>query len=310
MPLDERARRFLDLLAATTPAGGEPLTVVGRRASLAALMRLSGPPEGMRRIEAQTVPGPGGALLVRRYVPGQDGGALPTLIYFHGGGLVAGDLDTHDGIARALAHATGCQIIAVDYRLAPEHRFPAAINDTIAAVTYIAQHPAEFAADPIRLGICGDSAGATLATVACQALAGGPGPPLALQLLIAPITDYSATSASRRAFANGYLLDAAVLEHDLQQYLPAGIAASDPRVSPLRTLELSALPPTFIHTGEFDPVRDEGKAYAERLSAAGVRVSYTCHPGMIHLFYGLSSVIPYARTFFEHVGEEIRAALR
>jgi acetyl esterase/lipase len=324
MPLDERARRFLELLAAAAPPEAESLTVAGRRASLAALLRFSGSPEPMRHVETRSVPGPSGPLPVRRYLPleleatgsgrpgplGRAGDrGHPTLAYFHGGGMVAGSLDTHEGIARALAHAAGCQVIAIGYRLAPEHRFPAAIDDAIGAVRYLAGHPAEFDLDPARLGVCGDSAGATLATVACQALALAGGPPLALQLLIAPITDYGVLSASRRSFGNGYLLDTAVIEHDLEHYLPPGVAASDPRVSPLRALELRGLPPTVIHTAEFDPVRDEGKAYAERLIEAGIPVSHTCHPGMIHLFYGLATVIPYASVAFEQIGRETRAAL-
>ncbi len=163
--------------------------------------------------------------------------------------------------------------------------------------------------EPARLGICGDSAGGTLAAAACHALARAGGPRLALQLLLCPILDYSRSSPSRHAFASGYLVDQATLDHDLLHYLPSGTDPADPRVSPLRALDLGGLPRTIIHTAQFDPLRDEGREYGERLGDAGVSVSYVCHPGMIHLFYGLGKVIPYARTAMLSIGAGVREAL-
>jgi acetyl esterase len=163
--------------------------------------------------------------------------------------------------------------------------------------------------DPARLGVCGDSAGATLAAATCHAAARAGGPPLALQLLLCPILDYSRITASKRELASGYLIDQATLDHDLMHYLPADIGPGNPKVSPLLAADLAGTPRTSIHTAEFDPLRDEGRNYFERLTRAGNEVSYTCHPGMIHLFYGLGAVIPYARTAFEQIGREIRAAL-
>jgi len=285
-------------------------TVEERRFGLAELMKLGGPEAAVGGIEDRTVPGPGGALGVRIYTPLEPKGpTLAGLVYFHGGGLVAGSVETHDSIARALANAGACRVVSVDYRLAPEHPFPAALDDALAAVTHIGAHAASFGIDGARLGICGDSAGATLAAATAQAVAQIGSPRLALQLLICPILDYSRSTASRRELASGYLVDQATLDHDLLHYAPPGTDPADPRISPLRADDVAGLPRTVIHTAEFDPLRDEALDYFERLTRAHAEVSYTCHPGMIHLFYGLGAVIPYARTALVQIGGEIRAAL-
>lgn len=311
MPLDGRVQRFLSKLAASGAASTLALTVEERRHSLAQLLSLGGPAQAVGNVAEQTVPGPASPLRIRIYTPAEaDGpGALPGLVYFHGGGLVAGSLDTHDGICRALTQASGCRLLSVDYRLAPEHPFPAAVEDALAVTAWVARHAAELGLDPERLGVCGDSAGATLAAVVCQAVATAGQVRLACQLLLCPIMDYAAESDSRRSLAAGYLVDRGTLEHDLQHYLPAGVDRADPRVSPLRAAELRGLPPTSVHTAEFDPLRDEGAAYVERLRAAGVPSTYHCHPGMIHLFYGLGALIPYADTAFELMGADVRSLL-
>jgi acetyl esterase len=309
VPLDPRVKRFLDALAAGKPPNALETTVEQRRLGLTELMKLGGPETAVSRVEERTLPGPAGALAVRIYTPLDAAETLPGLVYFHGGGLVAGTVATHDSIARALAKAGACRVVSVEYRLAPEHPFPAALDDALAAVTYIGAHAAAFGIDPARLGICGDSAGGTLAAATAQAVARIGSPRLALQVLICPILDYSRSTASRRDLASGYLVDQATLDHDLLHYAPPGTDPADPRISPLRAAAIGGLPPTLIHTAEFDPLRDEGRDYFERLARADTEVSYTCHPGMIHLFYGLGAVIPYARTAFEQIGGEIRAAL-
>ena len=310
MPLDPRVKRFLDALAAGKPPNALETTVEERRLGLAELMKLAGPQVPVGRVEDRTLPGPAGALGIRIYTPlGAGPEPLPGLIYFHGGGLVAGTVATHDPIGRALANSGACRVVSVDYRLAPEHPFPAALDDALAAVRHIGARAAEYGIDAMRLGICGDSAGGTLAAATAQTAARIGSPRLALQLLICPILDYSRSTDSKRDLASGYLVDQATLDHDLLHYAPPGTDPANPRISPLRAEDVAGLPRTLIHTAEFDPLRDEGRDYFDRLARAHTEVSYTCHPGMIHLFYGLGAVIPYARTAFEQIGGEIRAAL-
>jgi acetyl esterase/lipase len=310
VPLDPRVKRFLDVLAAGNPPNALQTSVEQRRLGLSELMKLSGPEKAVARVEDSTLPGPAGALSVRIYTPlNATAQVLPGVVYFHGGGLVAGSVATHDSIARGLANAGACRVVSVDYRLAPEHPFPAALDDALAAVTHVGAHAAEFGIDAARLGICGDSAGGTLAAATVQTIARLGSPQLKLQLLICPILDYSRSTASKRELASGYLVDQATLDHDLLYYAPHGADPTNPRISPLLAENIAAMPRTVIHTAEFDPLRDEGRDYFERLTREHAEVSYTCHAGMIHLFYGLGGVIPYARTAFEQFGGDIRAAL-
>jgi acetyl esterase len=310
--LHPHAKRFLDMTAAAGAPDMASLTPAGMRRSfeaLAQMMDLKDVPVG--HIENSTLPGPGGPLAIRIYTPfgGADDGRRPGLIYFHGGGCVFGSLDTHDGLCRMLANASACRLISVDYRLAPEHKFPAAVDDSDAAVRFIAEHAPTFGLDPARLCVGGDSAGGGLAAFACQSARRRTFPRLALQLLLCPVLDLHGDTDSRRELANGYFLNEATIDWMLAQYLPPHADLNDPRVSPLRTAEFAGLPPAHIHTAAFDPLRDEGKAYANRLQQAGVAVAYTCHPGMIHHFYGLGGIIPYARTAIAAAGAAVRDAL-
>ena len=310
MPLEPRVKRFLDALAAGNPPSALIVPIEQRRQALVELMKLSGPTVGIGRVEDKILPGPAGDLPIRIYTPtAAASGLLPGLVFFHGGGLVAGSVTTHDAFVRALSAAGGCRIVSVGYRLAPEYRYPAALEDTLLAIRHVAGNAKSFGMDPARLGVCGESAGGTIVAAACQSLGLAGGQKLVLQLLICPILDYGGTSASRREFANGFLVDIETLAHDLLHCLPPGMDTQDPRISPLRAPSLDGLPPTIIHTAEFDPLRDEGRAYYSRLEHIGSALSYTCHPGMIHLFYGLGGVIPYARIAIEKFGSEIRAAL-
>jgi acetyl esterase len=310
VPLDPRAQRFLERLAASNPQNALALTVAARRVALADLLGMATAPAPIQRVEDRSLPGPTGLIPVRIYTPeGAPTTGAPGLVYFHGGGFVAGSLDTHDGIARALANTCAIRVISVGYRLAPEHPFPAAIEDGCAAARWVAENASALDLDPQRLAVGGDSAGATLAAVVCQITAADVSVRWALQLLLCPIMDFRAATVSRAELASGYFLDQATLEHDLKHYLGPGADPTDPRVSPLRTRELSQLPPTCIHTAEFDPLRDEGREYAQRLERAGVRTLYRCHSGMIHLFYGMGALIPYAARGFELIGADARAML-
>jgi acetyl esterase len=310
MPLDPHAKRLLDMLAMTGSVDALRLSVNDRRDLFRKLMSLSVSDAPIGRIQDRALPGPGGPINIRVYTPiAPLADRLPGLVYFHGGGLVAGSLDTHDSVCRTLANETGCRLISVDYRLAPEHKFPAAVMDGYAATIWAVEHVAELGIDRDRIAVAGDSAGATLAAIVCQMARRVQRVHLAAQLLLCPITDFAAEVESRSDFSEGYLLDKAMMNRDREHYLPAGADPTDPRISPLRASDLSGLPPAYIHTAEFDPLLDEGRAYADRLLRAGVKVNYTCHVGMIHLFYGMANAIPYARTALKRIGSELRAAL-
>ncbi len=310
MALDPQVRRFLDRLAAAAPRSAGLLTVAERRAAIERLLALGGEPQPVARIEKGPIPGPARPLRAWTYTPaGAPMGILPGLVYFHGGGFVAGSLETHDGICRSLATASGCRLVSVDYRLGPEAPFPAAVDDACAATLWVSEHAGQLGIDPARLGVCGDSAGATLAAVVAQTLTARGQALLAMQFLLCPILDYRAESASWRDFGSGHLLDRETLEHDLKHYLGEGADPGDVRISPLRAQRLSGLPPACIHTAECDPLRDEAVDYVARLRKAGVAASYRCHSGMIHLFYGLGAVIPYGVEAYRLMGEDIRALL-
>lgn len=310
MPLDPQAKRLLDMMAVAAARNAGSVSIETRRNSFARLMALSGSAPPIAGVVERTIPGPGGALPLRLYTPqAAPGRLLPAIIYFHGGGLVAGSLDTHDTVCRVLTEGTGARVIAVGYRLAPEHKFPAAILDSQAATAWIFANAAGLEIDPGRIAVAGDSGGGTLAAVVCQTMRAGQAAPIALQLLLCPVLDFGPETPSRQAFAKDYLLDRATLERDFAHYSPGNLDRTDARVSPFRAVDLAGLPPAFIHTAEFDPLRDEGAAHADRLARAGVPVHYTCHPGMIHHFYGLTTIIPAARTAVEAICREIRAAL-
>jgi len=232
MPLDPRAKRFLDTLAAMNPPSALSLSVTERREALAHLLSFAGPTEAVGEITNLQLPGPAGDLTLRAYAPAaaMPGAQLAGLLYFHGGGLVAGSLDTHDPICRSLANASGCRVLSLDYRLAPEHRFPAALEDGCAATLWIAANATGLSIDPDRLGVCGDSAGATLAAVISQKLSQEGQARIACQFLLCPITDFAAESDSRRSLASGYLVYRETLEHDLKYSLSPGTDRADPRV--------------------------------------------------------------------------------
>ena len=310
MPLDPVAKRFLAMMAAAAPADRARPSVGDRRQSLAKLMQFAKAEAASITTIDGTLPGPAGDLCYRLYAPASSAdGLAPGFMFFHGGGMVAGSIETHDRIAAALASATGCRLVSIDYRLAPEHKFPAAVEDAIAATEYVARNAHLFGIDAERLVVGGDSAGATLAAVVCQHARRHAGLTISAQLLICPVLDFEETSPSRKAFAEHHLIDRATLQADLADYLPDDADLADPRISPLRALNLKGLPTAIIHTAEYDPMRDEGNAYARRLLAAGVAVEHVCHDGMIHNFHAMGAVLPQARLILSQIGEQVRRAV-
>jgi len=311
MPLDPHARKFLEIAAAGGAQDLSRLSPQEMRVGFHRLTQLVGAKNvPIRRIEDRTVPGPAGPLPIRIYTPyGCPDELLPGLVYFHGGGGVFGSIETHDGLCRMLANASECRVLSVDYRLAPEHRFPAALDDSYAAVTEVFCKTSGLGLLEDRIAVGGDSAGGALAAAVCQRAKRESGPKIALQLLLCPAMDIAGESVSRRTFAEGYFLDKATIDWTLAHYCPADMDPADPRLSPLRSEDVSSQPPTLVHTAEFDPLRCEGHAYADRLRRTGVEVRYTCHAGMIHHFYGMAAVIPYARVAIDAIGADIKDAL-
>jgi acetyl esterase len=263
----------------------------------------------MARVEEIEIPSPAGPIAARLYVPGAAGDPPPLLVYYHGGGWVIGDLETHDGPCRFLAARSGAQVLAVDYRRAPEHPFPAAAEDAFAAYAWASANAARFGVPPARIAVGGDSAGANLAAVA-SLLAREEGVPMpAMQLLIYPVTDCSRELPSRRTFREGFILTRRDMDWFEDRYLPAGVDRSDPRVSPLQAEDLGGLPPAYVATAGFDPLRDEGEAYAERLREAGVAVALRRHAGLVHTYANLTAICPSARQAMLEAAGALRMGL-
>jgi acetyl esterase len=232
---------------------------------------------------------------------------LPVLVYFHGGGWVIGDLDTHDVLCRELATHAGCAVVAVDYRLAPEHRFPAAADDAIAATRWVRDHAGALGLDASRLAVGGDSAGGNLATVVALAARDAGDPPLAFQLLIYPGTDMRRLTESHRTNGQGYLLTSDTIAYFMNHYLdPAHY--TDWRASPLLREDLARLPPALVLTAGYDPLRDEGLAYADRLTAAGNVATQVCFDRQIHGFITMGRVIDEANAAVRICAAELRKA--
>jgi acetyl esterase/lipase len=253
------------------------------------------PPIPMARTEQVSILGPAGTMDARLYVPTESSEPAPLLVYFHGGGWVIGGLDTHDDPCRFLAAHAGARVLSVDYRLAPEHPFPAAAEDALAAYEWAATNFERLGADPARIGVGGDSAGANLAAATSLTARDASLPLPKMQLLIYPVTETAGAARSRQTFAEGYMLTRADMDWFEDHYLPPGVDRDDPRVALLGASDLSGLPPAYIATAGFDPLRDEGEEFAERLRGAGVQVALRRHPGLIHTFLNLTAICPTAR---------------
>lgn len=267
------------------------------------------PPIPMARVEELELPGLAGPIRARLFTPPGAEEPAPLLVYFHGGGWVIGDLDTHDDPCRFLAANAGARVLSVDYRLAPEHPFPAAAEDAFAAYQWAAANAEPLGVDVGRIAVGGDSAGANLAAANCLMAreAGGPSP--AMQLLIYPVTETKGAAASRRTFAEGFLLTRADMDWFEERYLPPGVDREDPRVALLGATDLSGLPPAYVAVAGFDPLRDEGIAYAQRLREADVQVALRRHSGLTHTFANLTAVCPSARQAMLEAAGAVRMGL-
>jgi acetyl esterase len=306
VPIDPVARQLIDSQASAFPklhtmsSGTE-----ARRKVAEALGGVTFEPAPLHHVEDRNVPGPDGEVPIRVYRPSDDPG-LPVVVFSHGGGWVLCDLDSHDAMCRAVAETAGCAVVAVDYRLAPEARFPAAPEDCYAVAAWVAEHAAELGVDAARMAVMGDSAGGNLAAAVALMCRDRGGPPLVLQVLVYPVTDAGCDTASHREIGRDYYLWTEEVAWTWTQYLATPADADHPYASPLRARDLSGLPPALVITPEYDVLRDEGESYGRRLQEAGVPTTISRYPGMFHSFLTYLAVLDGARA----ANAEIAAALR
>ncbi|HEX3944426.1 MAG TPA: alpha/beta hydrolase [Rhizomicrobium sp.] len=311
MPLDPLLKAFLDQLAAqpqpklweTEPSAARELFV--------AFMQAVGPKDvPIGKITSLSIPGPAGNIPARSYSPIASGSEpQPALVFFHGGGFVIGSIDTHDGLCRMLANLSGCRVISVEYRLAPEHRFPAAVDDALVATSWIELNAAQLGVDANRLAVGGDSAGATLAAVVAQMTRDKGAPKLAFQMLLFPGTDVAADTDSKRMFASGYFLDGRDIDWFSDHYFGPEANRAESKASPLLAESFAGLPPAYLMVAGFDPLRDEAIAYAEKLRAAGVAVTLDDYPNMVHDFIYFQAVLPQAADALNSAANALKTAL-
>ncbi len=306
MPVDPALQAFLDALAAEglPPIDEQPLDLV--RAGAGALVAAhAAPAEPVERVEDRELVTDVGPIRARVYTPAGCADPAPLVAYFHGGGWVFMGIDTHDFICRRLANASGAVVVNLEYRLAPEHRFPAAVDDCDAATRWLGAHARELGGDPGRLVVAGDSAGGNLAAAVVRR-ARDAGPALAAQVLVYPVCDASFDTASYRDNADGYLLTERAMRWFWSCYLGPDGDPTDPEASPLRATDLAGLPPALVITAEYDPLRDEGDAYARALAAAGVPVEHRSFAGMIHGFLGMDALTADADVAMAAIGQYLR----
>jgi acetyl esterase len=315
VPLDPTAREIVDAMAATFPpvdfdrSGTENRRLIKE----AAAEVIPATPEPVGSVEDRTVPGPAGPVPVRVYQPaaggdGDAGGAAPVLAFFHGGGWVVCDLDSHDGMCRAICNESGCIVVAVDYRLAPEHRFPAGAEDAYAVTAWLGAHAAEVGGDPSRLAVCGDSAGGNLAAVVALMARDRGGPRLGLQVLVYPVIDFRFDTASHLDPGDPKVLQSGEVRYYWYEYLTDEADGEHAYASPIRAESLAGLPPALFVLAEFDPLRDEGEAYAKRLATEGIAVTVERYDGMFHSFVTFLGALPQARDAVARIGDALRAA--
>jgi acetyl esterase len=290
MPLHPQCKSVLDQMAAS---GGKPIeecSVAEARAARAArsqaMKALAGPAQEVARVANLSID----SLPIRVYWPSAEA-PLPVLVYFHGGGFVLGDLEMVDVSCRSMANAAQCIVVSVAYRLAPEHKFPAPVEDAYLTIKHVVRHAKELGADPNRIAVGGDSAGGNLAAAAALKIRNEGGPGLAFQLLVYPVTDYDDNRPSLREYSEGYFLTAAAMKWFWGHYLRSPRDGYNPYASPLKAASFQGLPPAMVITAECDPIRDQGEAYAEKLRAADVPVTVKRYEGAIHGFLNMAGMI-------------------
>jgi acetyl esterase len=308
VPVNPQVQVLLDQMAAMD---APPIDELGPEQARQMFKTLGAMTQGepIHQVDDRHVPSDDGEIAVRVYTPEQAvGSPAPCLVWFHGGGWVIGDLDTADPTCRALANRSGAVVVSVDYRLAPEHPFPAAADDAMAAVLWTVENAELLGVDPTRVAVGGDSAGGNLAAVVSQQCRDEFGPALAFQLLVYAVTDCTLSHRSIIENAEGYFLTKATMEWFVRCYLGEG----DPKqskASPLHAEDLSGLPPALVITAEYDPLRDEGEAYAERLRDAGVPVEALRYEGQIHGFFAMQGLLDDAAAALDRAGQALRDAL-
>lgn len=310
MPLDPQAEALLQQIAEMGAPPTEAMTPAEARAAAWAYADLGGEPEEVAAVEHRFIPGPTADLPIRIYRPSAAGDApLPALVYFHGSGWVIINIGICDSTSRAMANRTGCVVVAVNYQKAPEHKFPAPFDDCYATTAWVADNADELGIDRERIGVAGDSAGGNLAAAVALKARDVGGPRLAYQLLVYPATAYGWDTPSSHANAEGYLLQRASMEWFWTHYVRSPTDGLHPYCSPLLAPDHGGLPPAFIVTAEFDPLRDDGRLYHEKLEAAGVRSKLHDYEGMIHGFFWMAGVFDQSKALLDEIGEEVRAAL-
>ena len=309
MPLDPQAKQLLEQMDKANLAPIHTLTPEQARQQMLIASRFLGPLEPIHAMIDRTVPGPGGPIPIRVYRPGAEG-PLPAVVYFHGGCWVMGNIQTHDAYCRALANRARAVVVSVDYRLAPEHKFPAGVEDAFAATCWVAENASMIEADAARIAVAGDSAGGNLAAAVALMARDRGGPALAFQLLIYPIVDFNFETPSYRENATGFLLTRDDMVWSWKHYLANELDGYTPYASPMRAEDHRGLPLAMIVTAEFDPLRDEGEAYARTLEAAGVPAMLHRYDGMIHGFVRRTDTLDKARQALDDVAAALDRALR
>ncbi len=308
MTLDPQAKAFLDLMAERDVPPMHTLSPEQNRLALQrSVKRMNIPPPEVAQVNDRRIPVQDGEIGIRVYAP-ESAGPLPIFVYFHGGGFIMGDPDIVDAPLRVLANSVPALVISVDYRLAPEYKFPTAVEDCYAALKWAYKNARALGADPARIAVGGDSAGGNLAAVTSLLARDREGPPLCAQVLLYPVTDQLNDYPSKHVFAAGYFISAADIARLKSYYFRTEEDRAHIYASPMLAKDLGRLPDALVVTAGYDPLHDEGEAYAKRLGEAGVKIDYHCYTGMIHGFFGMTGILDQGKVLIQQVSNYLRQA--